>query len=312
MNMRPVGRVLIIDDDPSFLALYRHRLGAEGYLVETAEDAQAALSRLDRGYFDVVLVDQKLEGAGGPDRGLDLVVEIGKRAPLAKTILVTAYATESAVARGFQEGAYDYLEKGPIFRVLLSAKLRNAMEAVRAHRYGELTEGEAEAAILGTWAEVERETDANRKGKLLEDLMVLLFKTIPGFRHASARRRNEEEEIDVVIRNESVDPFWVNERTSYILAECKNWTRPAGVTEIRSFFWKLSRKFNRSRLGLFIAPGGFSAPFRTDLHGERRDDFLVLLIGREELRELVLCQDRNGFLKKLHERAVLEMHGEAR
>jgi CheY-like chemotaxis protein len=307
-----MGRVLIIDDDPSFLCLYRSRLGGEGYLVETATDIAEALARLDQGGWDVVLVDQKLDGREGPDKGLDLVGEIGKRAPNAKTILVTGYATESAVGRAFQEGAYDYLEKGPIFRVLLLAKLRNALEAVRAHHFGELTSEEAEVAIQGTWSAVETETDPNRKGKLLEDLMVLLFKTIPGFRHASARRRNEEEEIDVVIRNESVDPFWVNERTSYILAECKNWTRPAGATEIRSFLWKLSRKFNRSRLGLFIAPGGFSGPLKTDLHGERRDDFLVLLIGREDLRGFVFAPDRNAFLKKLHERAVLETHGEAR
>lgn len=310
--MRPMGRILIIDDDPSFLQLYRARLGAEGYLVETADEIEKALARLDQGGWDVVLVDQKLDGKTGPDTGLDLVSEVSRRAPLAKTILVTGYATEAAVTRAFQDGAYDYLEKGPIFRVLLLAKLRNALEAVRAHHFGELSSDEAEAAIRDTWAATESETDPNRKGKLLEDLMVLVFKTIPGFRHASARRRNEEEEIDLVIRNESTDPFWVNERTSYILAECKNWTRPAGATEIRSFLWKLSRKFNRSRLGLFIAPGGFSAPLRSDLHGERRDDYLVLLINKADLRELVHAPDRNAYLKKLHERAVLELHGENR
>jgi DNA-binding response OmpR family regulator len=310
--VRPTGRILIVDDDPSFLQLYRARLGGEGYLVDVATTFSAALTLLDQGGWDVVLVDQKLEGPEGPDRGIDLVAEVHRRAPSAKTILVTGHASERAVARAFQEGAYDYLEKGPIFRVLLLAKLRNALEAVRAHHFGELSEGEAESAIRDTWTLVETETDPNRKGKLLEDLMVLVLKTIPGFRHASARRRNEEEEIDVVIRNESVDPFWVNERTSYILAECKNWTRPAGATEIRSFLWKLSRKYNRSRLGLFIAPGGFSAPLKSDLHGERRDDFLVLLLGREDLRGLVLAPDRNAFLKALHERAVLEMHGELR
>jgi hypothetical protein len=47
--------------------------------------------------------------------------------------------------------------------------------------------------------------------------MVLLFKTIPGFHQVSVRRRNEVEEIDLLIRNESADPLWVNERTSYIL-----------------------------------------------------------------------------------------------
>lgn len=310
--MRVLGRILLVDDDPSFLQLYRSRLLGEGYLVEVATTFSEAIEWLERGGWDVVLVDQKLSGSDGPDCGLDLVVEVSRLVPQAKTILVTGHATEQAVARAFRDGAYDYLEKGPIFRVLLLAKLRNALEAVRSIHYGELSDGEVELVIRDTWAEVEAEVDPFRKGKLLEDLLVLIFKTIPGFRHASARRRNEEEEIDVVVRNESADPFWVNERTSYILVECKNWTRKAGATEIRSFLWKLSRKYNRSRLGLFIAPGGFTGPFKSDLRAERRDDFLVILIGREELRSFVFATDRNVFLKELHERAVLELQGEPR
>lgn len=303
--MSALGRILLVDDDPSFVALYRYRLLSEGYLVEVATTFSEAVSRLELGGLDIVLVDQRLEGSEGPDRGLDLVAEVYRRAPLAKTILVTAYATERAVARAFQDGAYDYLEKGPIFRVLLLAKLRNAMEALRSLHYGGLSTAEVEHLIRDCWESLGVEPDPYRKGKLLEDLLVLLLKTIPGFRHASARRRNEDEEIDVVVRNESTDPFWMNERTSYILVECKNWTRKVGAAEMRSFLWKLARKYNRARLGIFIAPSGFTGPLKADLRGERRDDVLVLLLGEKELRTLVLSTDRSAFLKELHERAVL-------
>jgi CheY-like chemotaxis protein len=307
--MKSTGKILIIDDDPSFLKLYDSQLGEEGYLVETAADSTAALAKLDQPGWDVVLIDQKLQGPTGPDAGLDLIVEVARRAPAAKAILVTAYATTSAITRAFREGVYDYLQKDEFFSVLLRAKLRNATETVRAQRLGSLTLDETEAAIQDAWSAVETERNAHRKGKLLEDLMVLLFKTIPGFHQVSVRRQNEIEEIDLVVRNESNDPLWVNERTSYILAECKNWSKPVGVNELRNFIWKLGRRFGRCRLGLFIAPGGFTGPFKETLRTESKDDLLVVLVEHDALRDLVLSTDRNASLKKLHERAVVELNG---
>ncbi len=307
--MKSTGKILIIDDDQAFLKLYESRLGAEGYEVETAPDVTAALTKLDQPGWDVVLLDQKLQGREGLDSGLELVAEVGRRAPFAKIILVTAYATPAAITRAFREGAYDYLQKDELFHVLLVAKLRNAVEVVRAQRLGSLSSEQTESVIRELWSTVEQEPDVNRKGKLLEDLMVLLFKTIPGFHQASVRRSNDIEEIDIVIRNESTDPFWVNERTSYILAECKNWSKPLGVNELRSFFWKLERRYGRCRLGFFIAPGGFTSSFKDDLRAERKDDLLVVLIGRDALRDIVLSADRNATLKKLHEQAIIEHNG---
>lgn len=307
--MKSTGKILIVDDDPSFLKLYQDRLGEEGYAVDAAHDREGALQKLDACAWDVVLLDQKLEGPGGPDSGFDLIAEITRRAPGAKTILVTAHATTTAIHRAFREGVYDYLQKDNLFTALLVAKLRNAMELVRAQRLGELTKPETEVAIQETWSAAQVEVDPNRKGKLLEDLMALLLKTIPGFHHVRTQRKNDTEEIDVVVRNESTDPLWVNEHTSYILVECKNWSKPVGVTELRSFLHKVQRKFDRCRLGLFVAPGGFTESLRAELRAERKDDKLVVLLGPEDLAALVASGDRNETLKKFHERSVIEMNG---
>jgi CheY-like chemotaxis protein len=307
--MKPTGKILIVDDDPSFLKLYQDRLGEEGYAVEAARDRAAALQKLAANAWDVVLLDQKLEGPGGPDSGFDLLAEITRRSPGAKTILVTAHATTTAIHRAFREGVYDYLQKDNLFTALLVAKLRNLMELVRAQRLGELTDAEAESAIRDTWDAVQLEADPNRKGKLLEDLMALLLKTIRGFHQTSSNRRNETEEIDVLVRNESTDAFWVNERTSYILLECKNWSKPVGVAELRSFIHKVERKFDRCRLGLLVAPGGFTESLRAELRAERKNDKLVVLLGREDLAGLVASRDRSETLKELHERAVIDLNG---
>jgi ActR/RegA family two-component response regulator len=303
------GKILIIDDDAAFLRMYEDRLGEEGYLVETVTDARGALAKLDEPGWDAVLIDQKLQGEGGPDSGLDLIGEAARRAPGAKAFLVTAYATRAAITRAFREGAYDYLQKDEFFSALLAPKLRNAVEAVRALRMAELSGDETEATIRETWAAAESEKDANRKGKLLEDLMVLIFKTVPGFHQTTLRRQNELEEIDLLIQNASTDPLWVNERTSYILVECKNWSKPVGVPELTVFIGKIAKRYGRCRLGFFIAPGGVTRTFKGELAAKREGDHLVVLVDRDALLELVGTTDRNAVLKKLHERAVAELNG---
>ena len=300
------GKILIVDDDAPFRAMYETRLGEEGYVVETAADRATALQKLDQGGWDAILIDQKLQGEGGPDVGLDLIAEAVRRAPHAKTFLVTGYATSGAIARAFRDGAYDYLQKDQFFSALLSPKLRNAVEVVRALRLAEQTPAETEAQIRDTWRSVESEPDANRKGKLLEDLMVLLFKTIPGFRQATPNRQNDIEEIDVLIQNESSDAFWSKE-SQYFLVECKNWSKPAGVAELRSFLYKLEHRFHRAQLGFFVAPGGFKGTFKEALLAERREKHLVVLVDRESLVELILATDRSAVLKRLHERAILAL-----
>lgn len=301
------GRILIIDDDESFLRMYEDRLGEEGYVVETAKDRPAALKKLDLPGWDAILIDQKLQGEGGPDAGLELIAEAARRAPGAKAFLVTGYATKSAIARAFGEGAYDYLQKDEFFTALLAPKLRNAVQAVRAQRLAELSTAETETQIRETWNAVRLEQNPNRKGKLLEDLMVLLFKTIPGFHQTTPNRQNDIEEIDLLIQNESEDPFWINERSSYILVECKNWSKEAGVTEFRNFLYKLQHRFGRCRLGFFVAPGGVASTFREALLAERKDDYLVVLIDHDALDLLVTAPDRNGILKRFHQHAVMAL-----
>lgn len=306
--MKTTDKVLIIDDNPVFLKDYENRLGDEGYAVEAAQDRASALQKLDTGMWDVVLLDQKLEGPGGSDSGLDLITEITRRAPGAKTILVTAYATTPAIQRAFREGVYDYLQKAQFFTTFLVAKLRNAMEVVRAQRFGGLTRTETETEIADTWKAVQIETDSNRKGTLLENLIVLLLQTIPGFRNASTRRRNEAEEIDVVVRNEASDAFWANEST-YILVECKHWSRPVGASELRNFLGKIERKYDRCKLGFFVAPGGFTEPLKSVLLTEMKGNKLVVLIDPHDLATLITSKDRNETLKQYHQRAVIEMNG---
>lgn len=122
--------ILIIDDDPDFVAIYRDMFEKQGLQVtvaHTADDGTRSLEQLGA-ELDVVLLDQKLQGRGGPDSGLELIIRAESLAPFAKTIVVTGYATAEAIERAFQLGVYDYLVKNGAFAALIRAKVRNAVE----------------------------------------------------------------------------------------------------------------------------------------------------------------------------------------
>ncbi|RKH61790.1 response regulator [Corallococcus llansteffanensis] len=304
--MTPPGNVLIVDDERAFFETYQEILVPEGYRVEWAPDRKTAQARLQESTWDVVVLDQRLQGAAGSDSGIDLIAEIVPTG--AKVIVATAYADDKMIDRAFKDGAYDYLEKLPTLPMMLRIKVRNASEAVRERRLASLNDAQRELEIQGLWAACRIESNGNRKGRLLEDLMVLMFKTIQGMMNTSIRRTSADEEIDIVIRNESTDQFWVGERSPYIIVECKNWSKHVGPIELVVFRDKIVNRGGRCRLGFFVAAGGFTEGFQTRSDTFRKDDHLVVPIGPADLDELVLSKNRNETLKKLHERAVMGGH----
>lgn len=300
--MNDAETILILDDDEVFLKTYRDLLGRGGYRTDTARDAEAALEMLDQRRFGLILLDQKLHGPRGPDAGIDLIAEIQKRAPDAKVIIVTGYAEPRAVERAFEAGVYDYLEKNEIFDTLLLAKVRNAFDLVRSQHLSGLDVDDREAELRARWEQAQAETDANRKGKLLEDLMVLLFHSVPGWR-AQAHVANDIEEIDIVIRNESEDPLW-SQQGAYLIAECKHWSKPVGVDQLRSFLWKLHNRYGQCCVGFFISTNRFTGPFHDTLRSERSGNVLVVPIDGDTLTRLIESPERSEMLKDLHQQAA--------
>lgn len=293
-------KILIVDDDPAFVQMYRAILQEEGYTAESAANRAEALARLDAGDWTVVLLDQRLRGPDGPDSGLDLLEEVARRSPGTKTIVITAYAESRAVERAFALGAYDYLEKTDVLDALLRIKLRAAWDSVRAREAAALARHQLDADLQAAWRACATETDPHRKGALLEDVMDTLLRTMPGFVVVDKRRRNDIEELDLFVRNESTDPFWSHEGP-YVLVECKHWSSPVDRRELDILRLKMRRRHDRCRLGIFVALGGFTGPFLATATlglSETRD--LVLPVDRARLAAWIAADDRAAFLKHLH------------
>jgi ActR/RegA family two-component response regulator len=297
------GHILIIDDDRDFVGIYRdllQDLGLEVSVAHSTADAEVILDKL--GFeLDVILLDQKLQGSGGPDSGFDLLARLQTQVPLAKTIVVTGYMRPDAIEQAFRLGAYDYIVKNGGFEAMLRAKVKNAIEVTQARR---LVVADR-ASLRAHWISTLAAKDPNRKGRMLEELVKLLFRATPGFEQVDTRLDNGIEEIDIMIANRSKDPIWANDGI-YILGECKHWSKRCGSPELGNFLRKLDNKYKRVRTGIFIAPGGFTDEFK-DARGERKlAEYLVVTIDNGDIERWIDADDRVAVLNELHKRSVFE------
>jgi DNA-binding response OmpR family regulator len=100
------SRVLVVDDEPMVRDVLARYLEKDGFVVETAEDGEGALTALQRSAPDVVLLDLMLPRIDG----LEVLRRIREgRAP--PVIMLTAKGAETDRIVGLELGADDYVVK---------------------------------------------------------------------------------------------------------------------------------------------------------------------------------------------------------
>jgi two-component system, NtrC family, response regulator PilR len=117
------ARLLVVDDERSMRELLSIVLRREGYDVTLAENGRAAIDRLERGRFDLLVSDIKMPDMTGVD-----VLRAAKRLdPDILGIMITAFASADTAIEAMRLGAHDYLSK-PFDVDELKMKVRNALE----------------------------------------------------------------------------------------------------------------------------------------------------------------------------------------
>ena len=100
-------KILIVDDDKTILTSFSEILQSKGYSIETAESGTEAISKTDKDYFNLVLLDIKL-----PDmEGIDLLNSIRETNPRMMKIVVSGYASLENSVAALNRGADAYLIK---------------------------------------------------------------------------------------------------------------------------------------------------------------------------------------------------------
>jgi len=116
-------KILVVDDEQGLCAGLQEGLRREGYIVDAANDASAALKLASQSLYNLVISDVKMPGTSG----LELFGQIRERSRETLFILMTAFSTVENAVEAMRLGAYDYLPK-PIDLKRLRLLVQKALE----------------------------------------------------------------------------------------------------------------------------------------------------------------------------------------
>src|SRR5262249_51881434 len=114
--------ILIVDDMPDKLLVYRTILDELGQNLVMVQSGQEALKQVLRLDFAVILLDVNMPGGMDGFETADFIRQ-RKRSAHTPIIFVTAFSDEMRTARGYALGAVDYILT-PVVPEILRAKVR--------------------------------------------------------------------------------------------------------------------------------------------------------------------------------------------
>ena len=120
-------RILLVDDDPPFLFAGRELLMAQRRPchVDTAADAEAALTAIRQQDYDVVVSDLRMPGLNG----IQLLVECQLIRPDIPVVLISAFDDSQLEEEADRLGAYAFLHKPLDSDTFISVVSRAALRA---------------------------------------------------------------------------------------------------------------------------------------------------------------------------------------
>ena len=124
--------VLVVDDDPSILALIRNALSKDGYLITTCQSAvDVDMQKLS--HYDLILLDVMMPGTDG----FEFCKQIRNMVDC-PILFLTAKTMEEDLLYGFGIGADDYITK-PFRIVELRARVHAHLRREQREHHAVLT-----------------------------------------------------------------------------------------------------------------------------------------------------------------------------
>ena len=148
-EMKPV---LIVEDEAIMRESLRDWLKDGGYEVETAEEGEEALEKIEKKEFSVAVLDLRLPGKDG----LEVLKEATEKDPKIKGIVITAYPSVETAVEAMKMGAIDYIVK-PFAPDALEKAIQEVLGPVQVEVKPEEVKAEEAAAELPVVEEAEIE-----------------------------------------------------------------------------------------------------------------------------------------------------------
>ena len=122
--MRTPARILIADDNPDNLEIFRTRLATQGYEILLAVDGEEALSLAREHKPDLLLLDVMMPKMDGVDVCRNIKAD--PSLPFIPIIIITAKASTQDVITALDAGADEYLTK-PVDHGALVARVKSML-----------------------------------------------------------------------------------------------------------------------------------------------------------------------------------------
>jgi DNA-binding response OmpR family regulator/DNA-binding transcriptional ArsR family regulator len=119
-------RILIVDDNTTFLETLSKILLLDHHDISTATSAEEALKLIMKENFDLLLTDLKM----GELSGIDLIKEIRRKGIDLISLIITGYGSIDSAVEAMKTGAYDYILK-PFEVSPLREKIEEVQEELR-------------------------------------------------------------------------------------------------------------------------------------------------------------------------------------
>jgi DNA-binding response OmpR family regulator len=138
-----MAEILVVEDDDAIRDLIRRILAKDGYVVSEAPTGQQALDLLQKGSFDLILLDLML----GRTTGFDVLEEVDRKGLRANSriVMLTARNSERDFLHGWRAGVDQYVTKPFDPDALLKTVreiLMRSPEELAERRKGELEKAE--------------------------------------------------------------------------------------------------------------------------------------------------------------------------
>lgn len=121
--------ILVIDDDQEVADILRELLTGKDKTVDVAYGGLEAIEKIQKGAYDLIIVDLVMPGVGG----LDILKYAKQVNPDIIVIILTGYASLETAIAAIRDGAYDYIRK-PCKLEEIKIVVENAIDKIRLYR----------------------------------------------------------------------------------------------------------------------------------------------------------------------------------
>lgn len=106
-DTRPLGRILIAEDDADFRRILSRRAARMGLEVDQVQNGREAIDAFKHNSYDAIVVDLYMPEFGG----LEVIEAVREYDPDVESLILTGSASVETAVEALRAGVYDYLTK---------------------------------------------------------------------------------------------------------------------------------------------------------------------------------------------------------